>query len=477
MQEFIGRTSELELLERIWSRERYKSCAVYGRRRIGKTRLINEFIKDKRGIVFDLIMGTENENAQRMSRILADTMNISTDSETLYDVFGCLKRLCSEEKMIIVLDELPYLTEKNKRAASEIQHFIDWMADSTESMIIVCGSSISLMLDKLKNREDPLYGRFHHEIDLGPLSLQETRGFHPSLSDQDLLRTYLTLGGIPLYHAGAGDRDYGSIVEEYLFDASGIFYNDATDIIISEMKELSGSAMSVLECIASGLNRFGDISSRTGLSDQATDRCLKGLMGMRLIDVLHPMAGAPKHPVYMITDPSAAFFFSIIRRNYTVSRLSEGIYDALKQQISGFLGRQFEIFCRAEIPKRYPCREIGSWWGAIPVREDDGRLLRDDRGKVVTEDEDIDLVATLHKGNFRIDLCAECKFTNRKASLTTLNNLERRVSFIKGDDNRILMIISVNGFEEDLEEYAVDNSVALVDMDVIIGKKPYPELF
>lgn len=473
---FVGRTEELNRLERIWSQERYKTCAVYGRRRIGKTRLITEFIKDKRSIIFDLVEGTENENAQRMLRILDDTMGVTSDSESLYDVFRCLKDVCSQERTVIVLDELPYLTAKNPKATSELQHFIDWLVDNTESMIIVCGSSISLMLDELKNPKDPLYGRFHYEIDLGPLSLDDIRGFHPSMSDQDLLRTYLTLGGVPMYHAGAGDRDYRTIVEEYLFDPAGIFYNDSTEIVINELKELSNSAMSVLECIASGRYRFGEISSRTGLSDQTTDKCLKGLMSMRLIDVLHPMAGAPKHPVYIIVDPATAFFFSVIRRNPAISRLSDDRYGAVSQQISGFLGRQFEVFCRSEIPARYPCKEVGSWWGSIPVRGEDGRLERDDDGKIVTEDADIDVVATLHKGNFRIDMFVECKFTNRKASFSTLNVLEKRASFAKRGDNRILMLISVNGFEDDLREYCEDNEIALVDLDNIVGRTPYPNV-
>jgi hypothetical protein len=207
-----------------------------------------------------------------------------------------------------------------------------------------------------------------------------------------------------------------------------------------------------------------------------TDGCLKGLKGMRLIDMLHPMAGASKHPVYIITDPVTAFYFSVIRRNPSIVRLSEGRYDSQSQQISGFLGRQFEIFCRTEIPRRYLCREIGCWWGAIPLRDGDGRLEHDERKKVMTEDADIDIAATLHKGNFRIDLFAECKFTNRKASSTTLNGLEDRVHNLKREENPILMLISVSGFEENLAEYCEDNGVALVDLDVLIGKRPFPDI-
>jgi len=476
MKEFVGRTKELDQLERIWSEDRYKTCAIYGRRRIGKTSLFNKFIEGKRSIVLDLTMGTEKENVQRIGRILQRESDSFLVTETLYDVFQVLKTFCSEERTVVVIDEMPYLTANNREAASEIQHFVDWLVDNTDSMIIVCGSSISLMMENLKDRKGPLFGRFHHMIDLGPLTLEETRGFHPSMSDVDILSTYLTLGGVPMFHAGAGDRSYSDLVEEYLFDPSGIFYNDSVGIVINEMRSLSTESMSVLEAIAAGSCRFGEISSRTGLSDLTLTKCLKGLSGMRLIGELHPMAGAPKHPHYIITDAPTAFFFTVIRSNEGLIGSECGRYEAASQQISSFLGRQFEVFCRDVFPSKYPCTEIGSWWGAVPVRDEDGRIIRDGNGKAMTEDADIDLVATLRRGNNRVDLFAECKFTRRKASFTVLNNLEKRVDSLKGGHNPRLAIVSVYGFEEDLREYAEDKGIILIGLDNLIGKTPYPDI-
>ncbi|MBR4686132.1 MAG: AAA family ATPase [Candidatus Methanomethylophilaceae archaeon] len=475
MKGFVGRVRELEYLETIWSKERYKTCAIFGRRRIGKTSLINQFIQDKDSIVFDMVKGSERENVLRMMRILGESLSTDSDA-SLFDVFQVLKRICSERDTVIVIDEMPYLTGRNPGAASEIQHFVDWMVDNSGSMMIVCGSSVSMMLEELNDRKDPLYGRFHHRVDLGPLTIEETRQFHPGLSDQDILRTYLILGGIPLFHAGAGDRSYRAIVEDYLLDPNGIFNNDSVEIVVSELKSLSSDAMSVLEAVSSGHSRFGEIVSRTGLPDPVVNKCLTGLSGMRLIDTLHPMAGAPKHPRYIITDGPTSFHFSVIRNNPNSVRVTEGRYDALSQQITTFLGKQFEIFCRDEISIRYPCVEIGSWWGAVPVRDEEGNPIHDDRGKVVTEDEDIDVVATLRSGNNRIDMFAECKFTKNKVSFTTLNKLQRRVSSLKGGYNARLAIVSGSGFEDDLIEYAEDAGVILIGPENIVGKEPYPQI-
>ena len=476
MDGFVGRARELNHLNKIWSQERYKTCAIYGRRRVGKTALISEFVKDKKRVVFNLIRGTESDNVQMMSKVLQEISNIESPPESLYDILNTMKQVCSEEKIVMVIDELPYLIADNPRAASEIQHFTDWLVDNTESMLIVCGSSISLMLDELKNRSKPLYGRFHFQLDLGPLSMEETREFHPGMSDVDILKTYLTLGGIPLYHASAGDRDFIEIVEEYIFNPLSLFYNDSIDIVVNEMKDQADNALSVLGAIASGINNFSDIADRTGINSKSLTRCLDGLRGMRLIDVLHPMADAPKHPVYIIVDAPTSFFFTIIRRNPQLSDSNGDIYESISDQISTFHGKQFEIFCRNLLPEVYPCSEIGCWWGKVPVRGDDGRITRDANGKVLTEGVDIDIIATLRRRNERIDLFAECKFMNRKMSLSMLKTLQERVSSLKGGYNERLALISVKGFDDELQFYAEDNGIFLIDLDTIMGKKEYPEI-
>ncbi len=103
-------------------------------------------------------------------------------------------------------------------------------------------------------------------------------------------------------------------------------------------------------------------------------------------------------------------------------------------------------------------------------------LSCDGRGKAVTEDADIDLVATLRRGNDRIDLFAECKFTRRKASFTVLNDLRKRAESLKGGYNLRLAIVSVYGFEDDLSGYAEDNGIILIGLDCLVGKAQYPDI-
>ena len=148
----------------------------------------------------------------------------------------------------------------------------------------------------------------------------------------------------------------------------------------------------------------------------------------------------------------------------------------MSDQISTFHGRQFEIFCRNLLPKVYPCSEIGCWWGKIPMRDDDGTIMHDANGKTLTEGVDIDVIATLRRGNERVDLFAECKFINRKMPMSMLKTLEERVCSLKGGYNKRYALISVKGFEDELQFQAEESGICLIDLDTIMGKRKYPKI-
>jgi len=473
--EFIGRKKELNRLQNVWEKDRYKTCAIYGRRRIGKTTLIEEFIKDKNNISFSMVKGTYEENVQRMAYELIEKGE-SVEKPELYFVMKALKAICVREKTVIVFDELPNLTQNKESAASELQFFIDWMVDNSDSMCIICGSSISLMINEIKNSSKPLYQRFMCIIELGPLTIDEVRCFHPNMDDRDLLRTYLILGGIPLYHESARGLDFKSMIDDYVLSKTSNFNEDATNIIMVEMGTLGIPSLSVLNALSNGSVRFTEIASVTKLSDRMVSRCLEGLESMRLVSKKHLMCANSKHPTYMITDSPMAFHYRIVRRYSPITATNASKYDSMHQLISSFLGSQFEVYCKDLVARNYPCSEIGSWWGSVPVRDYDGHIMKDGNGKTITEDVDIDLIATVHKGNNRIDLFGECKFDGSEADISVFNKLNVRVESLSGGYNPRLMIIAVNGFEEELLNYASAGLVLLVNLDMIVGKAPLPEL-
>ena len=370
--EFVGRESELGLLGRIFAEERVKTCMVYGRRRIGKTSTILKFIEGRRSLYIDLVRGQEVRNVRRIADKLEEAFGIKPDVRDLRSVLESVKGVCSQGKTVVIFDELPYLIHNNPYAASELQHFVDWIRNSTDSMVIVCGSSVKMMSDGMLKKDSPLYGRFAFKIDMSPMSITEARKFHPSISDTDMLKLYLTLDGITAYHDMVGDNDYRTVINRYVLDRNGLIGDEIVYDLQSSVNE-----------------------------------SIKDLVSMRVISKMEHLPTPTKGSRYVISDLAISFWSSIADRYRSVSLMkADEPYDAMSQLISTHLGKAFELYCIDLISSNYPCTAVGQWWGPVPQRDAEGRLMKGPEGKVITEYADIDVVATIRQGNARIDLSA-----------------------------------------------------------------------
>ena len=467
----------MELLERIFTEERVKTCIIYGRRRIGKTSLILKFIEGRRSLFIDLVRGPEVRNVRRIADKLEGTFGIAPDTRDLRSVLESVKRVCSREKTVVVFDELPYLIHNNPYAASELQHFIDWMRNGTDSMVIVCGSSVKMMSDGMLRKDSPLYGRFAFKIDLMPLTISEARRFHPSIGDMDMLKLYLTLDGITAYHDMVGDNDYRTVINRYVLDRNGLIGDEIIYDLQTELGASSSNAMAVLDAISAGNSSFGEITNYTGLSDSSVNECIKDLTSMRIISKMEHLPTPTKGSRYVISDLAVSFWSSIADRYRSVSLMRTGEpYDAMSQLISSHLGKAFELYCIDLISSNYPCTAVGQWWGPVPQKDSDGRLLKDPNGKVITEDADMDVVATIRQGNTRIDLFGECKFTGSPMGFGALNLLVSRVRSLKGGYNVRYALFSASGFTDELREHAEENGILLFGQRELLCKGEMPAL-
>lgn len=140
---FVGRDDEMRLLDRIYSKENIKTCMIYGRRRIGKTMMLRRFVEDKPHIYIEFDKNaTETVHLSVIASELSDFLGKEVSFPTFRHAMKAIEDVCKEKKIVVVFDELPYLTKSCPHAASEIQHLTDHLVRDTESMIIVCGSSI-----------------------------------------------------------------------------------------------------------------------------------------------------------------------------------------------------------------------------------------------------------------------------------------------------------------------------------------------
>ncbi|MDR0887958.1 MAG: ATP-binding protein [Candidatus Methanoplasma sp.] len=456
MDGFSGRKEELQYLEKLYAESPIGTCAVYGRRRIGKTTLIEKFCEDKKAIIFPMIETSEAINLDNMHKIMTGHSGKDIhEFRTFIDALNTLKEICSEERTVIVFDELPYLVAAAPYVPSALQHFIDRDLPRMGAFLIVCGSSIATMRTEIGDYGRPLYGRFVGRMEIGPLPLRECATMHPNVSDTDILRIYMTVGGIPLYHRFMNRSTYKECIKENFLGRLSFLAEEARGIVDRELSPVSVHS-SILSAVARGSVRLNEIAEKAGVTSALCGRYIGEMEFLGIMERVHPMADAPKRPMYRIMDNLVRFHYSVIERNpevFTASDKNEA-YSTIEHSIDTFLGVSFEDVCADYIRTEYTCKEIGKWWGRI---ED--------------SDVDIDILAQVTDRNEEMFLFCECKFRRQKVGFNVLNTLESRSEHVKGPINRRMVIFSASGFEDELIDYAAkDRKLILVGPDELFGR-------
>jgi hypothetical protein len=290
------------------------------------------------------------------------------------------------------------------------------------------------------------------------------------------MRLYLTLGGVAAYHELVGDVSYQDAIDRYILNRNTMLVDDIPYDLSEELGGMADDSFKVLESITSGYNTYKMIAGRTGLNDNRLSDCLGRLVGIGVIGKMESVPEARKSNVYVVSDRLISFYFSIVQRYNHMLGGPDGVYQAMAPMLQTHLGKEFESFCRDVVLCNYHCEKVGSWWGAVPVRDDYGHTVKDGNGKVSTEDVDIDVTATIKEGQNRIDLFGECKFTSKKVGFGALNTLEERVGYLKGRYNARLALFSMSGFESELMDYAESNGILLFGSDVLVGLETMPDV-
>lgn len=461
MGAFIGRKDELSFLDEFYNNSQRKACAVIGRRQIGKSSLIKEFIKDKENFIIEFIDGSLEVNLLLMSNIMSHYTGVRKEYKTSFDFVWDLAEYIKGKKAIIIFDEFPYIVSCDPSFAGITQHLIDMQLG--DSKLIISGSSIKTMDYETADYSRPLYGRTV-QLRLKELTIEESIQFHPHLPDMDQIRMYLSVGGVPMYHLMSDDT-YRNYIEK-MFLSSGVLLKDEGEKMI--LRELS-PAKDYVELVNTVRGRkitVADIVSKTGINRTTCARYLDAMKALDMISECHPMWGAPNKPkYYSISDNMLAFSYMIKRNDAPYLSDPRAKYDALNQLILTFHGLMFEQFCMKAICKAYPVREIGSWWGKGRGTDEDAPV-----------EYDIDVAAEVVVGNNIVSLAVECKFVNRPIGLGALKELDDATSHFKTKHYLRKMVISPSGFTEDLEEYAIGNNILLVNADMLLGRSPMPRL-
>lgn len=462
---FIGREKELSKLEECYRLPGVNTCCVYGRRQVGKSTLLKEFAKDKRHFYIQFNEESLYECIARFQLALRNHFGIEMPMSTPFTtMMAALADECRKEKTVIIIDEYPYIVDAYPSFPSILQAFIDTDLAGADALVIICGSSISVMLDETTNYSRPLYQRFSRKMLVQPLSFLKCMEFHRNMSDIDAIKTYLAVGGIPKYHVM---MDSDTFEEAFIkcFTGTGDLLNEGEQVVKADLSP-SSPYTGIVTCIADGRNNIKEIKEAMGIEDSSQcRRMVERLVDLFIVRKVEPMLGAPMRPVrYAIEDNIVDFHYSVLRK-FDDLRTSlhinpDTVLRVMRSEIDTFMGHSFERLCRDYIRVHRDATAIGTWWSP---RE----------GST-----DIDVVAKVIGRDLRTGyLLAECKFRRKETRMDVMQDLLDRAKQTKGLVNPEYMIISVSGFAPNLREYAEDNGVALIGLDELLergGDNPAP---
>ena len=181
MERFIGRKQELNSLESAYRKDGFQMGVVYGRRRIGKTTLLRKFCEGKKSVFYTAIKTTPERNAELLGKCVLNSLEPGVKNlslQGLENIFEYLGKKSECERIVFVIDELPYIVKKDGAFTSLLQKYIDEQWQFGQMYLIVCGSSLSFMEDEVLSEKSPLFGRRTMQIRLEPFSYLQTARFH-----------------------------------------------------------------------------------------------------------------------------------------------------------------------------------------------------------------------------------------------------------------------------------------------------------
>lgn len=445
---FFGRERELNLLENQYLSGKFEFTAIYGRRRIGKTALINEFIKDKKAIYFTGVESNAKQNLENLSRSIIgfqSSLPIGSEFSSFQDALEFVFVRAKNERIILVIDEYPYVAKASKSLASTLQMQIDKHKDNSKLFLILCGSSMSYMEDQVLAYKAPLYGRRTAQLKILPFEFLEACNYFKNFSDDDKALAYGIVGGTPQYLLQLNDtHSIKENIQRMYLNPSSFLFEEPNNLLKQEVRE-PAIYNAVITAIASGAGKLSEIASKVGEETSVCAGYIRNLISLGIIKKETPYGeSAGRKTIYSVADYMFRFWYRFVLMNTSIiSRGADELaFQRIEPHLSHYMGAVFE-----EISKQFLWQEllngrcpvqfndIGRWWGT---------------NKKTRQQAEIDIMGVQDKNTA---LFAECKWTNEKMDLAVLEKLIER-SDLFHYSNKFFYLFSKSGFTESCRKKA-----------------------
>ena len=379
---FIGRERELASLKEFYEKDGIGMTVIYGRRRIGKSTLITEFAKDKKTIFYTATKVGKNRNLELFSKQVVDLLMPGVENisfHTTEAVFDFIDKNIGDEKLVLVIDELPYWAERDEALLSILQKYIDTVWNDKNLKVILCGSALSFMQQKVLSEKSPLFGRRDSQIKLEAFNYLDAAKFVPEYSNEDKAICYGITGGVAKYLSMIDPRK--SIDENIIrlfFRTDGYLYDETRNLLTQEFSDIA-VVNNIVEQIASGENTLNTIAGKIGEKEQTVLYSLDKLINVGLVEKKKCITEEKnkKKTQYVLKDYMFKFWYEFIPKAISVIEMGQGeIYytKIVKPVLHSFMESIFEEMCRyytlmKGITGEYGCfiTSVGTWLSLIHI--------------------------------------------------------------------------------------------------------------
>jgi len=394
---FIGREEQLKRLDRVINTDELTFSLIYGRRRVGKSELVKQAVKrnNVKSFYYECKQVSEAGNAAGLGEIVSEIMGLpKLGFSDIEAVLKYIFELSVKEKIILVLDEYPYLRENIKGMDSILQSLVDKYKDTSKITLIILGSYVEVMRSLLEH-SNPLYGRVDLTIDLKQMDYYESAYFYPNFSVEDKVRIYSVFGGIPYYNRLIDDsKSVKDNIIELIASSGARLENEVSMYLNAEISKIT-NANEVFEALSRGYTRYSDILSQSHVSSGPTlVDVLDKLMRMEVVVKTAPINGGnnKKKAGYYISDNLSLFYYRYIFKYSSQMKImdSEVFYKKYieKDFEEHYVPHIFETICSQYLIRMNRLgniepvfEKIGKYYYDNPVEHTNGEF------DVVTEDE------------------------------------------------------------------------------------------
>lgn len=443
---FVNRERELESLKERKDKEGFEFVVMTGRRRVGKTRILQEFSKEKNNIFLLCEDRKWEYNLDKFNKAIADYYEIPDPG---FDSFrDCFRYISSQGgPSLVIIDEFSYLI-KNKEIPAEFQGIVDEILSNKDILLLLSGSSISMMKKHVLGHKSPLYGRSTSQINLQPLKFKDLFEWFEGTGIREIIKIYGVCDGIPKYLEFFSGEDVEKEIEDNLFNPDSFLFREPKFLLEEELREPE-TYFQILESISLGNRRTTEIANHSYMEAKNVSSYLSVLRDLGFVrKETSILSGKRKRGLYKIKDNFFDFWFHFVASNF--SEIESWQIEPAKEEFKGdfdiYLSGVFEEICRQLAKSIYNKFKVGRWW---------------------YKNNEIDIVA-LNENKKEI-VFGECKWSKNEVGKSVLHNLEetsQKVRWHEEDRQEKFALFSKSSFTSELKDLEKEREdLELYDLD------------